>query len=140
LAKYLRLLGFDTLHFSEGDDKTLERIARKEERILLTRDRVLCDWAEAECFFPINIDTESQLKEILAHYDLYNSCRPFSRCMVCNGLVHEVENVGAILTKVPKKVREFNQRFWQCESCKKIYWHGTHYKRMKERVAAICAG
>lgn len=139
LAKYLRLLGFDTLHFKEGDDKTLERIARKERRVLLTRDRELSNWAAAECFFPINIDTESQLKEILAHYNLYDKCRPFSRCMVCNGLVREVEDLTEILPKVPQKVKEFNRRFWQCETCKKIYWHGTHYERMKEQVEAICA-
>ncbi len=140
LARYLRLLGFDTLHYREGDDKTLEKIAREEGRILLTRDRALYDWAKAECYFPINIDTELQLKEILAHFDLYNQCHPFSRCMVCNGMVHEVEERSKILPLVPPKVREYNTRFWQCETCKKIYWHGTHYERMKGRVEAICAG
>ena len=139
LAKYLRLLGFDTLHFKEGDDKTLEALAREEERVLITRDRVLYGWAKAECYFPINIDTESQLKEILEHYDLYHECCPFSRCMVCNGEVHEIKNPSKILHRIPEKVREYNSRFWQCEQCKKIYWHGTHYERMKAKIAAICA-
>jgi len=139
LAKYLRLLGFDTLHFQEGEDETLERIAREEHRVLLTRDRALSRWAKAECYFPINIDTESQLKEIIAHFNLQDQCQPFSRCMVCNGVVHEIEEIETILPQIPPKVREYNTRFWQCEACKKIYWHGTHYERMRKKVAAICA-
>ena len=139
LAKYLRLLGFDTLHFKEGDDETLEQIARDEERILLTRDRALYNWAKAECYFPINIDTDFQVKEILEHFHLCEACRPFTRCMICNGMVEELSDTSSILHLIPPKVKEFNTRYWQCQGCGKIYWHGTHYEKMKQKIDAYCS-
>lgn len=138
LAKYLRLLGFDTLHFTQGSDAELANLAQTQGRILLTRDRMLHARTDVTSYFPINIDTEEQLKEVLAHFDLCKACRPFSRCMICNGMVREIADPSTILDKLPEKVREFHTQFWQCEKCKKIYWHGTHYKRMKERIASFC--
>ena len=38
LTRWLRILGFDTVYFRTIDDNELIKLARQQERILLTRD------------------------------------------------------------------------------------------------------
>lgn len=138
LAKYLRLLGFDTAHFREGPDTVLETRAEKEGWMILTRDRALSEKKEVNAYFLYYIVAQEQLKEILEHFGLKEVIHS-ADAWLCNGIVHEIMNPSAILHMIPPKVREFNNRYWQCKRCGKIYWHGTHYARMKSMIAGFCS-
>jgi len=70
LAKYLRLMGFDTLFFSHIEDNELIIIANEQNRIILTRDRDLSQRKNAPTLFLESTDTKSQLKTLIDCYDL----------------------------------------------------------------------
>jgi hypothetical protein len=88
LSKYLRMLGFDTLHRSDYKIREIVNLAISENRKILTRNReLLLKKAVVRCYFVKNTEPKKQLKEILKLYDLTNLINPFSRCTVCNSEV-----------------------------------------------------
>lgn len=131
LAAYLRMLGFDTLYRNDYDDPELANISADEHRILLSCDRQLFMRKQiAYGYFVRSRKPQQQLLEILSRYDLYNQQKPFTRCMSCNGktqIVDKEEIEDQLLAKTKKYYREF----FQCDNCKKIYWRGSHYLKMK---------
>jgi uncharacterized protein with PIN domain len=85
LAKYLRMLGFDTLYRSNYKVREIVDLAISENRKILTRNReLLFKKAIVRCYLLKNTDPKKQLKEILKLYDLTTLINPFSRCTACN--------------------------------------------------------
>lgn len=140
LAAYLRLLGFDTLYRNDCDDPTLARISVEEHRILLTRDRRLLMLKQITHGYYVRArQPHAQLLEILARFDLFDARRPFTRCLHCNGLIHPVTKDSVEKHLLPR-TRTYYDEFWQCADCGKIYWKGSHYKRMQQMIEALEAG
>ena len=52
-----------------------------------------------------------------------------SRCISCNEAINAVEKT-AIESLVPSKVYAWKEDFFQCSSCAKVYWEGSHYENM----------
>lgn len=136
LAKYLRMMGFDTLYFSSIDDDDLIRLANKEERIILTRDRELCERNKAPCLLLHPVDTVAQLKKVITEYRLKTQQAAFSRCLVCNAPLRYIDK-KEVAGSVPPKIEKFFSDFETCPECGRIYWHGDHYKHMKELIDTI---
>lgn len=137
LARYLRLLGFDTLYRNDYDDSELAFLASTKRRILLTRDRGLLKRRIITRGYYIRATHPlSQLQEVLAQFDLFRSIHSFRRCIRCNGLLATVpkEQIAARLEKDTQ--RHFHQ-FWICNDCQQIYWQGSHYVRMQNLVADL---
>ncbi len=130
LAKYLRLIGLDTLYFAQIDDDALIDLAKKEKRVILTRDKALYERQEAECFYLESIQTEEQLREIIKAFKLKDQQQNFSRCIVCNEPLIRIDK-EEIAQRLPPKVLKYFSHFEICTKCDRIYWHGDHYKRMK---------
>ena len=134
LAAYLRMLGFDTLYRNDFDDPTLADISADEHRILLTCDRLLLMRKQvSHGYFVRNRQPQQQLLEILSHFGLYDKLQPFTRCMHCNGITQPVEK-KAIEKQLLTKTKKYYNEFFQCRSCKKTYWKGSHYLKMKEMI------
>ena len=134
LASYLRMLGFDTLYKNDYDDPTLADISADEHRILLTCDRWLLMRKQIDHgYYVRNRQPQQQLLETLSRFGLYDELKPFTRCMHCNGLTQPVEK-QAIETHLLPKTKKYYNEFFQCSSCKKIYWKGSHYLKMKEMI------
>jgi uncharacterized protein with PIN domain/sulfur carrier protein ThiS len=137
LARYLRMLGFDTLYENGYADDELVRISAAERRILLTRDRALLMRRSVShgCYVR-STRPRQQLEEIVARLDLYRAFAPFSRCLRCN---RELEPVAkeAIRDRLPARSDEFYRRFWICGACDRIYWEGSHWRRMRELVGGL---
>jgi len=136
LAKWLRIIGFDT-YFpnSETSDNELLDIAKKENRTLITRDVELVFNARRENIKVINFKTtclDEQLKLVLKQLKIDKKLF-LSRCTLCNSLVTPIKK-GEIKEKVPKKVFENKEKFWICKKCDKIYWIGSHYEKMKSKI------
>ncbi len=139
LAAYLRMLGFDTLYRNDYDDPTLADISADEHRILLTCDlRLLMRKQITHGYFVRARQPHKQILEILARFDLYNNQKPFTRCMHCNGKTRAVKKKD-IETQLLPKTKRFYDVFYQCESCNKIYWQGSHYLKMKDMINKIRA-
>ena len=136
LAKYLRLMGFDTLFFPHIEDDKLIIIANEENRIILTRDRDLSQRKNAPVFFLEPTDTRAQLKTLIECYDLKEHPTPFSRCIVCNTPLQVIEK-EKITDSLPEKVKKNFNYFEYCPTCDRIYWQGDHYKNMIKFLAQV---
>ena len=131
LARWLRFMGYDTAYPGPLDDTELLGLARREDRILLTRDKELA--SRSPRAFRVRSDTlDEQVRELASALPL-KLIDPLSRCSVCNTplVAAKAEEVGNL---VPEGVRTRHVTFWQCPGCHKIYWQGSHWDRMIERL------
>lgn len=134
LARGLRLLGVDTSYQNDYSDRLIVEIAEKEERIVLTRDIGLLKHKSIKCGYWLRSQmVEKQLEEVVTRFDLSTNTALFERCLVCNGKIEAVSK-ETVLKKLPPKTIEYFNEFFQCSSCKKVYWKGSHYKNMLEIV------
>lgn len=136
LAKWLRMLGYDTSYIADADDDELVRVAVREDRILLTRDRRLCDrrMVRRRCVFVDWGSTKQQVRQVLRALDLHpdpNSL--FTRCAVCNSEIAPVTKLE-VADRVPPYVYQTQQEFGYCVRCNKIYWRGTHVQHVLEAL------
>ncbi|WP_201338011.1 MULTISPECIES: Mut7-C RNAse domain-containing protein [unclassified Nitratiruptor] len=135
VAKYMRLLGFDTLYFNQIDDSTLLQIAAKEKRYILTKDRGLAQRSD-RVYLVKEKEIKGQIYEILRHFAV-KQCEPFTRCLVDNAFLQPVSK-EEIIDRLPQKVIGWCNKFWICPVCGRIYWHGTHFLRMKKFIDEVC--
>ncbi len=134
LARYLRMLGLDTLYRNDYDDNDIVRIARMQNRIILTRDVGLLKKKEVTHGFWIREqDPKKQVSEVLDRLDLYAHVTPFRRCIACNGLIEKVK-IEDISDRLDSKTKKYFKEFHRCTSCKKLYWKGSHYEKMIKLV------
>lgn len=137
LARWLRLLGFDTLYRNDLDDPEIVEIAAMEGRTILTRDGgIMKRRAATRGYLVQSTVPQEQLREVLDYYQLQEQIQPFHRCLVCNGLLVHVEKSKILELLEPKTIRYYDT-FFQCAECGKIYWRGTHYERMQGFLAAL---
>ena len=130
LAKYLRILGFDTLYKNNYTTTEILQISKLQKRIILTKSIALLKNKSVERGYWIRAKKLiEQLTEILTRFDLFKSIKPFTRCIVCNGIIKSISK-NSVVEKLPPKTKQFYDKFCQCQSCKKIYWQGSHYQRM----------
>ena len=138
LAGMLRMAGFDAENISpDTSSAAIVQRAIDEKRILLTRNRDLLKQRRLVFGHLVrNHDPEQQLKEIVNLYGLLGKIRPFSRCIVCNGLLRWVEK-ESIIDRLLPLTKKYYHRFNQCTGCNKIYWHGSHHDKMTARLHRI---
>lgn len=134
LARWLRFMGYDTAYPSPLDDTALIAQARSEGRMLVTRDK------ELAARFPNAIriksdELEEQIRELAAVLPL-RLVDPLSRCSICNTVLQAV-SVQEIREIVPEGVRSRHEQFWRCPSCGRVYWQGTHWDKMVERLNSL---
>ncbi len=138
LAKWLRLLGVDTLYFRNIDDNELIRVAKQEGRIILTRDGGICGSRKSgDCFLIRSADTMAQVREVITSLGIHPAAgeRP-QRCASCNGLLLPAER-DAISGEVPEYVFRNSISFLKCGQCGKVYWEGSHKKMIDAVIGAI---
>ncbi len=136
LAKYMRLMGLDTLFFPHIEDDKLIQLAKDENRIILTRDRYLSQGKNAPTLFLEATDTKTQLKTLINYFDLKEHPAPFSRCIVCNTPLQVIDK-EKIIDRLPEKVKKYFDYFEYCPTCDQIYWQGDHYKHMMEFLEQV---
>jgi hypothetical protein len=136
LARWLRVLGFDTSFEAHVPDEALVRRALAERRTVLTRDRRL---AEEWTLVPVCVlqaeDLRGQLAELGPRFALAAHAHPFSRCNRCNEPL-EPATAEQVEAKVPRRVRATHRDFLRCPRCERIYWAGSHVARMRALLEA----
>ena len=134
LARKLRMLGLDVLYDPDADDALVRYRSRLESRLVLTRDARLAGTlgSMAHLVTGNGVDEEFAstvllLRRLDCHY------HPLNRCLDCN---LELSEVGEDKTvgRVPRFVLATSKRLLQCSGCRKIYWAGTHSKRMLKEI------
>ena len=139
LARRLRLLGFDVLFEKGMDDSALAALAQRENRILLTRDRRLLMRKNVSLGMHVwHDDPEKQVLEVLGRLRGTDSPGPFGRCTVCNGELRRIPasspEYEEALNEAPPRVRIWRTEYDRCDSCKRLYWKGTHYAKLRRMV------
>ena len=134
LAKYLRMLGFDSLYRNDfGDDEIIE-LALQEKRIILTRDKLLLRSRRVTHGYYVRAtEKHAQLREVVQKFDLYSQFKSFTRCMTCNAeLVPKSRD--EIRDLVDEDTLQFFHEFFYCPACMNVYWQGSHFKRMESFI------
>jgi uncharacterized protein with PIN domain len=135
LCRYLRLVGFDTSFDPRWSDSVLADVSVAEHRILLTRDRgLLKRRAVTHGLFVRGEDPQEQLLDVVRRLHLGEQLRPFTRCMVCNGLLDDVDK-ALIGDQLEAGTRRAFDAFQRCRDCGLVYWQGSHYPRLLDLVA-----
>ena len=147
LARWLRMMGYDTLFFSDIEDGHLVDMAMKEGRVVVTRDTQIAKRRVAangslKVILSRDDDPKQQLLQVLKELNL--DCRQlqFTRCLECNQRLVS-RSKEEVKDLVPPCVFRTQTQYMQCPSCSRIYWQGTHWQRMKralEEIAAKAAG
>jgi uncharacterized protein with PIN domain len=133
LARWLRILGYDTLYYRDIEDPVLLHIAVSQHRWLLTRDAVLVRERKPVNYTFIRDDhPQNQLKQVVLELGLAMD-RLLTRCLECNDVLLSFPKSQA-QPLVPVYVFRTQQRFSQCPTCRRVYWAGTHYNRIRERL------
>ncbi len=135
LARLLRMMGFDAAYGRDIDDEQIVRAARRERRIVLSRDRgLLKRRAVTHGYLVRSLQPRAQLAEVMRRFDLAGHVRLFERCMRCNVPLARVSRIS-VLDFLPPVVAETCTVFSRCPACGRVFWRGTHWERM-QRVAA----
>jgi uncharacterized protein with PIN domain len=137
LAGYVRMLGFDAEYGHSATDQELVQIAAGQQRVLLTRDRgLLMHNAVTRGYWLRETESRRQLAEVIRRFDLAAAVRPFSRCMACNSLLQHAEP-AAVLDRLPPRIAELPYQFLLCSGCGRVYWQGSHYRRMQHWISEL---
>jgi uncharacterized protein len=140
LARWLRALGYDTLFINPIDDGELVEIARREGRVVLTKDtgifrRRLVASGEVKAIRVKGDDWRQQLAQVVRELGLETAPR-FTRCLECNAPL-EVRTRDEVRPHVPAFVYRTQEDFLACPSCGRHYWQGTHWQRMRRDLGEM---
>ncbi len=135
LAKWLRILGYDTFFDPALNDHQLVHLARAEGRVLLTRDRELARRRGVRVLLIGSERLNDQIRQVLTDLELEPD-RSFSRCPVCN---EPLETLGReeARSRVPAYVARTHDTFRACAACHRVYWRGTHWQQMGDRLTRL---
>jgi uncharacterized protein with PIN domain len=137
LAKWLRMMGFDTTYIHGAHDDELVRLAVREDRILLTRDHLLAERriVRNRCIFINSSQTREQMKQIFEELSIeLSGDNILTRCALCNGEIWKVSR-ETVTDEVPPYVYKTQNEFGRCTSCGKVYWKGSHVQHVLQALA-----
>ena len=137
LAKWLKILGFDTLYFSMIEDSDFLRLAKEEERVILTRDTGLIKKSgRMKKLFIESENWKIQVRQVLDAFNLWEKASPNSRCIECNVQLKDLPKRKARNLVTPF-VYEHAESFALCPNCQRIFWQGTHFQDMEYKIQEI---
>jgi len=137
LARYLRMLGFDSAYERRFENAEIIDRSLSEKRIILTRSPELLKHNRVTHGYWVRHDDPlDQLLEVLRGLDLSRQAKPFTRCMDCNGGIVAVEK-AAITGRINPLILQRFSEFRQCPDCGKIYWKGSHNERMARMISRL---
>jgi len=136
LARWLRLLGFDCAFEPHIPDRDLVHRACQEDRILLTRDRRLpTEWRISDVHLVEAETTFEQLAEVIHAFQLGEGIALFTRCSECNTPLVEAEGDE----RAPAGILARHAAFKACPGCDRLYWEGSHTRRIRGVAEALLA-
>ncbi len=138
LAKWLRIMGYDTLFFDGSDDSRMIAIALAEGRVILTRDtqimrrRVVTN-GQLKAILIKSDEPEQQMHQVIDTLNLDCQLRPFTICLECNQPLLE-RSKQQVRDLVPPYVFKTQSQYMECPACHRIYWRGTHWQAMTRKL------
>jgi uncharacterized protein with PIN domain len=137
LAKWLRILGFDSEYSKQDNASSLIIQALRENRIIITRNHRLPKSAGIKIILIEAEKIKAQVSEVLKALKITPpSDMMFSRCIICNAELVSVAK-EKIRDKVPEYVFNTQEVFITCPQCNRIYWQGTHWGNVQNTLKEI---
>jgi uncharacterized protein with PIN domain len=138
LAKWLRMMGYDTLFFKGSDDSRMVSTALDEGRVILTRDtqimkRRVVTSGRLKAILIKSDKPELQMQQVINDLNLDCQFRPFAICLECNQPLLE-RSKQQVEGQVPPYVFQTQNQYVECPVCHRIYWRGTHWQRMTSKL------
>ncbi len=137
LARWLRILGYDTLYSPSFTDYKIFQIARSTGRIIVTRDKGLTNWARRKgvrAYLVSGVEPEDKLSELARLVGICLDLDPErTRCPLCNTPLRKAGR-REVEGRVPQAVLESSETFWVCPRCGKVYWVGSHWRDILSRL------
>ena len=152
LARWLRFFGYDALYPEAMPDGEILRLAGKEGRILITRDRHLAERAGPTAVLIVSVVLDEQILQLKRDIGIeMEGPRRMMRCPKCNAVLaaaskETVERIalerrcGAPGEAIPDGVLQRHEEFWRCPGCGQVYWHGSHYDRIIGKIGELGKG
>ena len=129
LARWLRIIGQDVIYGPELSGAGLSRAARRDGRLILTRDRALGRKNPPPYLMIRSDHFREQLRQVIDQYGLDPLKDAFTRCVECNARIEPVAK-AEVEGKVPPYVFATQENFSFCRKCRRAYWPATHQERM----------
>jgi Uncharacterized conserved protein len=141
VARKLRIFGFDTLYVAHADDSEVLKIGVDQDRVILTADKEFFKRIVKARAKGVLVESSSELDD-LVHILEKNGITSVqvsgsgSRCSMCNGMLAHMR-VEDAKKDLPENVALNHSEFFRCASCGKIYWEGSHIRRIRELARII---
>jgi uncharacterized protein len=138
LAKWLRLLGYDTVVFTRVAGREMLRLAEAQQRVVLTKRQDMLERQFSGMLYLVSAkDTGSQLQEIMTKFSLeIEKKRMFQICLKCNEELLSMEK-EEVRDLVPAYVIANYSEFTRCPHCQSIYWPGTHQRNFLQLLEKL---
>ncbi len=137
LAKWLRILGYDSSFYRQDNLSTLVITALREERAILTRNSRISRFPGPRIVKIKSDFVAQQIKQVIVELKLKPKQKDmFTRCVICNIGLEEIAK-SRVKNKVPEYVYQTQKDFVACPQCKKVYWQGTHWGNAREYLEKI---
>ena len=137
LARWLRMMGHDVEFPAVLDDDKLMVLAKKENRILLTRDLELYKRSTTRGIDVFYVEGKNESERLGALAKRFGITLEIdlsvSRCPRCNTMIQPVSK-EEIANKVEKNTFAHYDEFWVCPKCGKVYWQGAHWPKIRETL------
>ncbi len=141
LVKWLRMLGYDTVFFTGDDDSGIVSAALSEDRVILTRDtgimkRRSITSGRVKAVLLTSEMPRLQMSQVIRALGAGGCFSPFSRCMECNVILEERKK-EEVKERVPPYVYQTQDKYMECPSCRRVYWKGTHWQAMMDKLNGL---
>ncbi|MEM0365693.1 MAG: Mut7-C RNAse domain-containing protein [Acidilobaceae archaeon] len=138
LARWLRIMGYDTVYSDNYNDKQIIEIALLGDRVIITRDKSLyikARKASAKVILVESIDTREKIAEVAVKAKINISVDPDkSRCPECNGVLEKTNDKNRVKDRVPPQALASYNTFYICTKCSKVYWEGGHWINIRRLI------
>ena len=144
LAKWLRMMGYDTLFFNGSDDAQMVVTALNEDRVILTRDtqimvRGVVTSGRLKAILIESDKPDEQIQQVIETLNLDCQFKPFALCLECNASLED-RSVQEVKDRVPPYVYQTQSKYVECPACHRIYWRGTHWQAMTKKLEIFRKG
>lgn len=138
VARWLRIMGYDTRYSRGYSDRELLSEAILTGRILITRDRGLYAKARKASVKAVLLESttiEERLAELSVKVGLEIRADPnVGRCPECNGVLERVSDKSVVKDRVPPLAYNTYDVFYACTVCGRVYWEGSHWDNIRRVV------
>jgi len=126
LARWLRIVGYDTVHDQSMRLQDLISLSHRTSAVFLTRRKSMPAGIIPAAIFNVGSEVfEEQFRRVVNHFQLDIEKNLFTRCLRCNIQVVRVEK-DAVKGKVPPMSFDGFDEFFECPACHSVFWGGVH--------------